>query len=132
MATVYATRTNLQNLGLPATALTGVPTDAQDEALAAASAVADSNLRSRFTLPISSWGHDLTSAICHIAAWTILSSRGFNPDSKNDSAVRMRHDDAIRWLERVADGKATPTLIDSNPVGVLRGPRVASKTPRGW
>jgi phage gp36-like protein len=134
MSTAYATRTDLTSLGLPSAALTNVSTTAQDAALLSASARADSYLKARFTLPLTAWGQDLTEAVCHIAAWTILSARGFNPDQGADTAIRTRYEDAIRWLERIADDRATPTVTDSSTSvgGGGTAPRVYSSTARGW
>jgi phage gp36-like protein len=132
MATAYATRADLANLGLPAGALTGVSTAQQDAALAAAASKADGYLQDRFTLPLTAWGDDLKEAVCHVAAWTLLSSRGFNPEQGGDASVRTRFEDAIRWLEKIAAGTVTPVVTDSRTSSRAAGPRVASSTPRGW
>ena len=134
----YATRTHLGQFGIRAAALTGIPTGDQDAALEAASDHADSYLRSRFTLPLSVWQDDLRRAVCNIAAYDLLSARGFNPDAGADSNVRQRYEDAIRWLERVSTGQVTPEVTDSSSgsssgSGSAAGPaRVFSSEPRGW
>ena len=52
----YATTTDLARFGLPSGALAGVSTATQEAALDAASAFADSYLRSRYTVPLTSYG----------------------------------------------------------------------------
>jgi phage gp36-like protein len=51
----YATRDDLFRLGLPEGALRGVSPSTIEEALEAASRLADSYLRARYALPLSSW-----------------------------------------------------------------------------
>jgi hypothetical protein len=53
--TRYATTTDLTRLGLPSAALSGVATETQEDALDAASSLADGYLSSRFGLPLSAW-----------------------------------------------------------------------------
>ena len=106
----YAIPTDLQSLSLTAAALTGISTDEQQAALDTASGVADGYLASRYALPITAYGQDLTRAVCNIAAYDLMSVRGYSPDGSN-STIRDRYDDAIRWLERVAAGTVSPVGI---------------------
>lgn len=132
-ATVYATTTDLANLGLPSALLTGIPGAQQSAALASASATIDSFLASRFVLPLKTYGQDLTRVACELAAWSILSTRGFNPDHGADVAVRQRYEDAMRWLRDVADERATPGgIVDGSSTGATVGPKVFTATARGW
>jgi phage gp36-like protein len=110
----YAVPTDLQALSLTAAALTGISADEQQAALDSASGVADGYLASRYTLPITAYGQDLTRAVCNIAAYDLMSVRGYSPDGSN-STIRDRYDDAIRWLERVAAGTVSPVgVVDSS------------------
>lgn len=102
----YATRTDLTTHGLSNAALGSISTATQDAALDAASRVADSYLRARYTTPVTGYGVDLTRAVCSIAAWDLLSVRGYDPQRGGDEAVRLRAEDAQRWLRDVAAGKA--------------------------
>ena len=120
--TAYATTTDFTALGLPAAALGSIDPTA---AIAAASARADGYLASRYTLPLVTWGEDLRDAVCAIAAYTLLSQRGFNPDAAADANVRDRYLDAIRWLEGISASRVTPVLTDSSGApGALGGPFV--------
>ena len=133
----YATRTDLTRFGLPAAALTGVADATQDAALEAASDVADSYLRSRYTLPLTGYGDDLKRVVCNIAAWDLLSTRGYDPRAGNDEAVRDRHDSAVSWLKDVSAGRAAVSGGNTTPTPsrtsrVSSGASVDSDTKRGW
>jgi phage gp36-like protein len=113
--TQYATRADLANLGLIGAALSSVSPATQDAALLAASAIADSQLQGQFVLPITSWGQDLVRAVCIIAAYDLLTSRGYGPQQGVDDNIRKRFEDAMHWLDRVSKGEETPAyLIDSS------------------
>ena len=135
----YATTTDFDTHGLPLAKLPpSVTTDKLNAALIAASAKADSYLRSRFTLPISSYGLDLTEAVCAIAAWSVLSGQvGFNPEAGHNVAIMTRKEDAIRWLEQISHGHAVPEgIVDSSPSagpgGPAAGAQAYSNPMRGW
>lgn len=106
--------------------------------LDAASAEADSYLGNQYTLPITGWGDDLKAAVSKIAVYEFLSVRGLNPDAgSSDANVRDRAKDARAWLQRVGEGKATPTgIVDSTPGNVAgtpgSDPEVVSASTRGW
>ena len=136
----YASADDLRRpaLGLPARALEGVsPADLAD-GLEAASRLADSYLAGRYALPLTAWGADLRWAVAAVAAYNLLAGRGFNPQPGTaDEQVRMRFEDALRWLRDAAAGRVTPTgVADSGPPGEADGdagePVVASDPPRGW
>ena len=93
--TRYATTTNLVRLGIRAEALSGVATAVQEEALDAASAVADGYLRARgYVLPITAWSADLTRAVAILAAFDLLVTRGFEPSHSRLGGFRR----GVRWL----------------------------------
>ncbi len=120
-------------MGLPTGWLTAVSSEDQETAIAAASSLADSYLSARYTLPLSEWGYDLRRVVCHIASWDLLSRRGFDPENAADKAIRMRYDDAIKWLADVRDGKNTPTdIVDATPEVEDSGPHIVTTTRRGW
>lgn len=128
----YATLTEFTRFGLPTPALSGVSDDDKTAALSAASSVADSYLATRYSTPLSSWGDDLRRAVCHIASWDLLVRRGFNPDDAANQAVRMRHKDAIAWLENVSANRATVTGGNTSP-GASSVARVHSyNSPKNW
>lgn len=133
--TAYADRTDLARLGVAAAALDGIEVEAQEAALDAASAVADSYLRQRFTLPLTAWGDDLTDAVCAIAAFRAASNVGFNPAAGGNEALKNRHDQAIAWLRDIATGKASPGVTDSSTEAGSADPaepEVYTSPLRGW
>ncbi len=129
----YATRTKLTQLGLPTAALADVSTTDQDAALDGASGIADGYLRKRYSLPLATYGDDLTTHVCSIAAWLILKTRGFNPEDPADAAIRMGYEDAIEWLESVAAGDIDPqNVTDATPTTAKGVAQAWSDTERGW
>lgn len=105
---IYATRADLQELGLTARALTGIANTEQDAALSAASNKIDSYLSKRFELPLTVAGDDLKHACVSMTAYMLLSRRGFSAGVGDAEQLRLNHEDALRWLKDVANGIATP------------------------
>ena len=124
----YATVQDLYRFGAPAAAFVEVSTLDQEAALEGASGTADGYLRAKFKLPLTAVTTDLTRAVCQVAAYDLLSVRGFNPEQGSDINVRSRYEDAIRWLEQVAKGTVTPALTDSSVDGA-GGPFVVQPQP---
>jgi phage gp36-like protein len=159
----YATLSDLFNLGAPESAFRGQSnsaldfTDAELEAgLEAACGHVDSYLAKRFTLPLVRAGSAIRRAVCIIAAYDLLTGRGFNPANQGDdsSQIDKRYASTEKWLALVADGTVTPDADDSSqPVpdddgskntpagGYVVSPRLADDgdsyvvgppRPRGW
>lgn len=103
----YASIDDFNASGLPVGALSSLQLPQIQNALMRASRLADSFLRDRYTLPLRC-PHDpaLVQWVCHIAAWYLISTRGFNPNAAGfDQVIRMNYDDAISNLKRVANGQ---------------------------
>lgn len=132
----YADRTDLTRLGLPAAALNGVATEAQEEALDAASAEADSYLRARYVVPFTTWGADLRQCVCALAAETILTTQGYSPEAGRDDVVSARASRWRTWLRDVSAGKAHVSGGATTPTAERHArassPRVTSDRTRGW
>lgn len=127
----YATSDDLARLALPSRVLEQFTEEEMAAQLQAASARADSYLRSRFELPITAWGDDLRQAVCAIAAFGLMGVRGFNPEG--DPTLQENSRAAIRWLEQVGAGKATPAeMQDSSGGAAPMAPLVLSRPLRGW
>lgn len=128
----YATAADLNIHGAPASAFGDATAADIQGALDAASTLADGYLRNKFTLPIVTPSVDLKMAVCQIAAWNLVRRRGFSPDDPTAEALRLGHQDAMRWLERVAAGTTTPALVDSSVApGGAGGPFVLQPRPSG-
>lgn len=127
----YATIDDLQDAGLPPAALEGGPSFArQQKALMRASRVADTYLRNRYTLPlICPIDQALIDAVVQIAAWRLMSRRGFNPSSGLDVAIRQGYEDAMAFLTRIANGQAQLCVTQTVPESLQ--PDVATGESRG-
>lgn len=126
----YATEAELTSLALPTGALRGVGSVDIAAVLEEASQEADSYLRARYAVPLTSWGQDLTGAVCRLAAWRLLVRRGLDPDS---SAYQAAQDDAkaaIAWLRDVAGGRAH-LAVDVTAPAASKSPRVTTREARG-
>ena len=134
----YATTTDLARFGLPSAALSGIATATQEAALDAASAFADSYLRSRYgALPLTSYGVDLTQCVCALAAETILTTRGFDATRANGDSVTLRAENARTWLRDVSAGRAAVsggnTTAAATPIArASTAPSTSSSSERGW
>lgn len=106
----YASVPDLYTYGAPEKAF-GQLTDAQKvAALAAASNDVDAFLRGRFELPLSAWDSSITEAACRIAAYNLLSVRGYNPASGADVNIKDRRDQTMYWLGQVQRSQAHPNV----------------------
>ena len=126
----YATTSDLYAMGLPSAALTGVASEAITAALDGASSICDSYLRGSFGTPIATPSAALKLCVCRIAAYTLLCSRGFNPEAL-DGVARKNYDDAISWLKDCHKGLASPIdyLADATPSVDENAPLMESDTP---
>lgn len=100
----------------------------------AASAEADGYLRrAGYTLPLSSVGHDVKSAVGGIAAYHLASKLGLLPEPAAQSALYLRYKQAIDWLKGVANGSITPIVTGADPDDETSAePLVATRPRRGW
>jgi len=125
----YASSTDLTTFGLPLTAL-GQLTAAQIAgALDVASQKVDSYLRGRYALPLLAWGSEITEATAKIAAYNLLTIRGYNPAAGADINIKLRFDDAITWLNKVQRQAAHPNVTPQNTQATYYGqPKVTSQS----
>lgn len=131
----YATTADLNLYALSEEALRGIDPEKITAALEAASRLADGYFASQYTLPLKTYGVDLTMAVASIAAWILLSTAGVNPEG-HDQVYAERNASAVRWLESVMRGGVRPsgmTGSGTNEVGGQTGrPNVISASPRGF
>lgn len=130
MSVQYATAGDFTKYGLPDDALDGYTGDIND-LLLEGSAKVDTYLRGRYTVPLANpYPKEIVKAVCVLAAWDLLSVRGFDPNSESDTAIRQRYDDLCDrpmqpgWLERISQGRInldiaadqTPTTGEGAPI----------------
>lgn len=107
----YATIAELYALGsAPEIAYGDLDDPTKLAALQAASEIVDDHIRARYSLPLIAWGFSITEATCKIAAYNLLSDRGYNPGAGADVNIRDRYVDAMAFLERVQKQQAHPNV----------------------
>jgi phage gp36-like protein len=127
----YATIADLQEVGLPPGALSGVDAPARTAALEKASAYADTFLRDKYRLPLAEpYDPSLVDAVVQIACYRLMTRRGFNPEDPGDQAVRLGRDDAVVFLTRIANGQAQLSVTQASPA--IEEPRIITDPQRGY
>lgn len=114
VAPSYCTSADLSQYGIRAEALGNIADSVLTSNIAGASDVIDSYLRSRFELPLVTWGSDLTSCCAKIAVYEILRVRGFNSARPADETIKDAYDSAIKWLIDISNERAMPNVTDSS------------------
>jgi phage gp36-like protein len=122
----YATVADLMNYGAPVQSFRQGANPISDPTLQAeldaASTLADGYIEARGQLPLlMPYPQSLVIAVCKIAAYSILSVRGLNPSVMGDTNLRDRHDDSMRWLEKVQKQQFSVTGFNFSPEHVARG-----------
>jgi phage gp36-like protein len=112
--TAYANLADLTVYGLPATSLGQTTVAQQQAAIDAASATVDNFFNGRYALPLLSWDLQTRMVTCWIAAYHMLSVRGYNPAAGADDNIRTRYEDAMLWLDKV-QAKAAHPLVTPSP-----------------
>jgi phage gp36-like protein len=111
----YATALELGLYGMTPAALGTFSDDQKNAALIAASDHADSYLQQRFRLPLTSTATALKMHVARMAAWILMSSRGFKPGAADAETLHAAYRDAEKWLKDVAEGLVTPSgLTDAD------------------
>ena len=127
----YASIADLNDCGLPAGALDSIKPVVQQKALDKASALADTYLRDRYTLPLTGpFDPSLIDAVCQVAAYRLMALRGYNPNSGADGLIRQGWVDATEWLKRIANGQAQLLVKQADPVSLQ--PIVDTQPQRGY
>lgn len=133
----YCAPEDLAIYGVNAAAIEDVSVDEnQKPPIQAASDVIDSYLRSRYTLPLASWGKDIRQCCAVLAACQILGVRGLKPgENPEDNWLLRQCEEKTRWLEQIAAGRVSPNVKDasSEATGVSPArPFFQSNTQRGY
>lgn len=72
------------------------------------------------------------SKICHVAAYELLSVRGFNPNAGADRNYIDRNNAALMWFQDIGRSKTTPGLVFDVDKSIGSMPQVTSRKPLGW
>lgn len=112
------------DLDLPQEALNELDASDITEAISRASAMVDSYLASRFTLPLvqvgGAWPEDLVDAAAGLATYRLMKRRGYNPAAGQNDTIRQGYQDAVKYLKDVSKGDATPQVRGSNSDAVTQ------------
>ena len=116
----YAQVSDLPIYGLPATALQSpaLTPEVLNSTLQGASSEMDSYFNGRYQLPLLTWDVSVTEVCAKIAAYRLLSVRGYNPASAADVNIRDRYLDSVAWLNKVQRQAVHPNVTptdQSNP-----------------
>lgn len=113
----YATLANFAVYAVNPAAFAGIPDGTKQAQLDAASTLGEGYLAAQYHLPIvAPYPVDLVMAVCSVAAFTLMSFRGYKPDVQGDATLLLRYDHAIAWFKGVATGMISPAgIIDSAP-----------------
>lgn len=136
---IYATPDDLRALAIPAAALATSPPitdDAIDKALEAGTDEIASALKTGgYALPLTVWGSDIRRLNVNLAAYDVMTVRGYNPDPNGGpDPWRVRYEDALKMLERIRTGDESlagipPPDVPATDTG--GGPWAWSLQPRG-
>lgn len=107
--------------------------DEKAYALVAASSLANSYLKRRYTLPLTDYDMSLIENVCCIAAYTLVFREGYSPESGSyDANWKSRKEEAIEWLSEVGNRKIHPYIKGGiKPVPKANNGSI-STDPRGW
>ncbi|MEY4530719.1 MAG: hypothetical protein RLZZ156_1440 [Deinococcota bacterium] len=135
---MYATVQEFERLSLPADVASRASLEQKSEALEAASGEAAGQLARVFTLPLLTYGIELTRYVCHIAAWELAVTVHLAPEGGRDSNLYIRAKDARALLKQIGDGLSQPQgWTDSSAGGSgseFNGVYASAESdpPRGW
>jgi len=129
----YCDVSDLSTYGVSAVALDPIDPTIQQGACDAASAIVDSYLRDRFKLPLSRWGVDLRQKTAVLAVYDLLVVRGYNPSAGADVNLRLRYQDTLEWLLRVARQEVQPDVTPQQHESPgYDAPIILTNSNRGW
>jgi phage gp36-like protein len=133
--TQYAQPSDLTAFGISSDALDAMDPSDVEKSLAGSSAIIDSALRSRYKLPFTRVGLDVTRCCCILSVYDLMVVRGYNPSAGPDDNLLLRCEAERKWLTQCAAGVMTPDVSDSSgDVLQVLGTRakVTTSSSRGW
>jgi phage gp36-like protein len=129
----YCDPSDITDIAVPEHSIEEIPASKRAKACITATDVADGFVGAAYTLPLTAWGEDLRQQCAYLAAAQLFSGRGFDSQGP-DKNVADNRDSALKWLDRLANGRLSPPgMIDSTPEEFDGGSFVVSaRPPRGW
>lgn len=131
----YATVQDLEGLCLPAAALEGYSDAEKDVFLLAASGEANDYIRASkdpvYPVPLERWSQALNVHVAAIAAYRLLTHRGYQPQGP-DLQLRLLYEDALAYFRRISSGGVKLDIDPPIMPSLTARARVRSYPPRGW
>ena len=125
---VYCDPRDLTKTCVPERSVADITASARADACISASDEADGYIGGAYTLPLLAWPNDLRDHTARIATGIIFAHRGVDPQGP-DANVLLERDRALKWLDRLANGRLSPPgLIDSTE-DVFEGGSVVISIP---
>ncbi len=133
----YATVADLSLYAIAESALEGIDPEKIDAVLEAASRRVDEIIGAQYGLPLVQVSASLAAHTAQIAAYMLLSSTGYNPESPKDDLFRLNYESAHKALERIAKGIGGAGIAGSKTTtdggqSLGSSAQVISSTPRGF
>lgn len=135
--TTYPTIDDFGVYGLPPSMTTNLKSADVLKILEAQSRVADGYFgRLGSAVPLTTWGSDVVSNVCALAALIVLKTLiGVNPSDPANQSFSEGAILATNWFRDVAAGRVTPTnltLVAADGTPTLGAPEMSSDPLRGW
>jgi phage gp36-like protein len=128
----YCDPSELPFLAILEEAIEDLTNEHKIEACLASTGLADSYLGKAYTLPLTGWGRELRRCVGHLIVWDLMVTRGFNPD-EYDAQIKVRYDEAIKWLTMISAGELSPPdIVDTTPDLFEGGSFLITEAKRGW
>lgn len=129
----YCDPADITNYAVPEHSIAEISASARADGCIAATDVAAGFVGAAYELPLTAWGEDLRQQTAYLAAAQLFSRRGVDPGGP-DKVVIDNRDSALKWFDRLANGRLSPPgIVDSTPEEDEGGSFVVSgKPPRGW
>lgn len=128
----YCDPADITKFAVPEASIEEIGASDRVAACLAVTDVADGYVGGAYTLPLTAWGTDLRLYCAQMAAAHIFRVRGMDPEGP-DKVVFDAEANAIKWLDRLANGRLSPPgMVDSTPEVSEGGSVVVSRPMRGW
>ena len=137
MGQLYASLTDMGNLGFVSTAFGQLTTPQINAQLQSASDYASSKMAARYSLPLLAWDTSITQAVVQITAYQCMCLRGFDPANPGDAAARDLWIAAREFFDAV-ERQHTHPLVTESPLPTQQAqpayasPLVVGQPLQGW
>lgn len=104
MTISYCVPADISRYGIAASAVSGISSQNQQDALNEASARAASYIARRYQMPLTTVGDDVKGAVVKLAVWSMLAVRGASPEASSN--YQAMAESAEKWLLALSRGDA--------------------------